>query len=104
MGSKYRIPHGMVNAALLSHVIRYNATDIPFKSAAVPQYEFPHAKQDYADLSDAMGLGGATVDEKVIKLIEAIEELKKKVGIPTSIKAIMEVRGGQAEEYLCGFT
>ena len=35
-----------------------------------------------------LGLGGNTVDEKVIKLIEAVEELKAKVDIPPTIKEI----------------
>lgn len=31
IGANYHIPHGLANAALMSHVIRYNATDVPFK-------------------------------------------------------------------------
>ena len=46
------------------------------------------ARQDYADLANMLGLGGNTTDEKVIKLIEAVEDLKKKVDIPPTIKEI----------------
>ena len=60
--------------------------------AAFPQYENPHAKSDYAELADALGLGGATEDEKVIRLINAIEDLKRKVEIPASIKEVIQVR------------
>ncbi|PNW71110.1 hypothetical protein CHLRE_17g746997v5 [Chlamydomonas reinhardtii] len=88
LGAAYHVPHGLANAALISHVIRYNATDMPAKQAAFPQYEYPTAKQDYADLANMLGLGGNTVDEKVIKLIEAVEELKAKVDIPPTIKEI----------------
>jgi hypothetical protein len=70
------------NAALISHVIRYNATDKPFKQAAFPQYQYPQAKQRYAELADMLGLGGAAADEKVIRLIEAVEDLKRQCGVP----------------------
>ena len=33
IGAECHIPHGLANAALISHVIRYNATDVPFKQA-----------------------------------------------------------------------
>ena len=50
---------------LISHVIRFNATDAPFKQTAFPQYEFPHAKKSYAEIADLLGLGGKNDDEKV---------------------------------------
>lgn len=33
--------------------------------SAFPQYEFPQAKQQYAEIADMLGLGGHTEDEKV---------------------------------------
>lgn len=89
IGANYHIPHGLANAALMSHVIRYNATDVPFKQSAFPQYEFPQAKQQYAEIADMLGLGGHTEDEKVIKLIEAVEALKAELDIPPTIKEIL---------------
>lgn len=79
LGAAYHVPHGLANAALINHVIRYNATDAPFKQAAFPQYQFPKAKEDYAELADLLKLGGNTPDEKVARLIEAIEDLKRQV-------------------------
>ena len=38
-----------------------------------------------------LGLGGATEDEKVINLINAVEELKKKVDIPSTLKEVIQV-------------
>ncbi len=38
-----------------------------------------------------LGLGGASEDEKVTLLIGAVEELKKKVDIPPTIKEIIQV-------------
>lgn len=43
LGSAFHVPHGLANAALISHVIRFNATDRPLKQAVFPQYEFPQA-------------------------------------------------------------
>ncbi|MGB4046013.1 MAG: iron-containing alcohol dehydrogenase, partial [Halanaerobiales bacterium] len=76
------------NALLINPVIRYNATDIPVKQTAFPQYKYPLAKTNYAKIADHLGLGGETEDEKVELLIQAIEELKEEVDIPTSIKAV----------------
>lgn len=86
MGAAYHIPHGIANALLISEVIRYNATDVPTKQTPFPQYEYPTAKARYARISDYLGLGGKTDDEKVENLIKAVEELKAELNIPTSIK------------------
>ena len=37
LGSAWHVPHGLANALLISHVIRYNSTDRPLKQAAFPQ-------------------------------------------------------------------
>ncbi len=64
-GAAFHVPHGLANAALISHVIRYNATDAPAKQAAFPQYQYPKTKQQYAELASMLNLGGNTEDEKV---------------------------------------
>ncbi|MBD2634708.1 bifunctional acetaldehyde-CoA/alcohol dehydrogenase [Limnothrix sp. FACHB-881] len=86
IGGAFHIPHGLANALLISHVIRYNATDAPFKQAAFPQYKYPNAKWRYARIADYLNLGGTTEDEKIDRLIGAIEALKQQVGIPRSIR------------------
>lgn len=86
LGSTFHVPHGLANALLISHVIRYNATDIPFKQAIFPQYKYPNAKWRYACIADYLRLGGTTDDEKVEKLIEAIEALKHQLDIPQTLK------------------
>lgn len=82
LGSRFHVPHGLANAALISHVIRYNATDRPMKQAAFPQYQYPQAVQRYAELADVLGLGGDSPQDKVIRLIEAVEGLKAQCGVP----------------------
>lgn len=86
LGAAFNIPHGISNALLLNQVIKFNATDCPKKQCAFPQYKFPSAKEKYAQISDNLGFGGNTTDEKVDALIEAITQLKKDVKIPLSIK------------------
>ncbi|MEN9251859.1 MAG: bifunctional acetaldehyde-CoA/alcohol dehydrogenase [Thermostichales cyanobacterium BF3_bins_165] len=86
LGSTFHVPHGLANALMISHVIRYNATDAPFKQAIFPQYRYPNAKHRYAEIADFLHLGGNSDDEKVMRLIDAIEDLKQKVGIPGTIR------------------
>lgn len=86
LGSTFHVPHGLANALLISHVIRYNATDVPFKQAIFPQYKYPHAKERYAQIADYLNLGGMTPEEKVERLVATIEHLKHQLEIPTTIK------------------
>ncbi|MCU0550889.1 MAG: bifunctional acetaldehyde-CoA/alcohol dehydrogenase [Leptolyngbya sp. Prado105] len=86
LGSTFHVPHGLANALLISHVIRYNATDVPFKQAIFPQYKYPNAKWRYAVIAEYVGITGATDDEKIEKLIQAIEDLKAQLDIPKTIK------------------
>ena len=86
LGAAFHVPHGIANALLICQVIRYNATDCPVKQGVFPQYRFPHAKAAYASFAEAMGLKGKTDDELVESLIQKVEELKKELNIPASIK------------------
>lgn len=86
LGAAFHIPHGIANALLICEVIRYNATDAPRKQAIFPQYQFPSAIARYARVAEFLGLGGKTPEEKIEKLIAAIDELKKVLNIPATIK------------------
>jgi acetaldehyde dehydrogenase/alcohol dehydrogenase len=96
LGSTFHVPHGLANALLISHVIRYNATDIPFKQAIFPQYKYPNATWRYAQIADYLKLPGGSDGEKVEQLIAAIESLKQQLHIPQSIK---ETIPGQNEKF-----
>ncbi|XFA73834.1 bifunctional acetaldehyde-CoA/alcohol dehydrogenase [Thermosynechococcaceae cyanobacterium Okahandja] len=96
LGSTFHVPHGLANALLISHVIRYNATDAPLKQAIFPQYKYPQAKERYAQIADALQLGGDTAEEKVERLIAAIEDLKAQLDIPATIK---EALHGEDREF-----
>jgi len=86
LGSSFHVPHGLANALMITHVIRYNATDAPFKQAIFPQYHYPSAKWHYANIADCLGLGGKSEDEKLERLIQAIDDLKRRLDIPMTIK------------------
>jgi acetaldehyde dehydrogenase/alcohol dehydrogenase len=87
LGAEYDIPHGLANALMLSYVMRYNATDKPFKQASFSQYPYPKARQRYAEIIDFLDRGcSLSENEKVDMLISEVEELKRRIGIPKSIR------------------
>ena len=86
LGSFHHLPHGIANALLIDHVIRFNANNVPAKMGTFPQYDHPHTLERYAEISDYLGLGGDTNEQKVENLIHAIDELKEKIEIKPSIK------------------
>ena len=69
VGVTYGITHGRCNAIMLPYVIEYNS--------AV-------AADRFADIADALGLGGATDKQKVNALVKAIKDLNHMIGIPGS--------------------
>jgi len=93
LGGTCHIPHGLANALMIGHVIRYNATDVPFKQATFSQNKYPNSKWRYAQIANYLNLGGETDDEKVEKLIAAVEELKRQVDIPLTIKDVLVAQG-----------
>ena len=87
LGAFHHLPHGVANALLITQVLRYNAAEVPPKMGTFPQYAYPHTLRRYAEVAEALGLGGGTDAEKLEALIAAVNELKAKVGIPASIQA-----------------
>lgn len=86
LGAEFHVAHGLANALMICEVIRFNATDAPRKQATFPQYKYPLAMDRYAKINNHLGLGGSTPREKVDLLIEALDELKRQIDIPLSIK------------------
>jgi acetaldehyde dehydrogenase / alcohol dehydrogenase len=86
LGAVFHIPHGLANALLISHVIRYNATEVPFKQATFPQYRYPNAVHHYVVLAKLLGIQAETEQECIDGLIAKVEELKRECDIPTCIK------------------
>jgi len=78
---------------MISHVIRYNATDVPFKQAIFSQNKYPNSKWRYDRIADYLNLGGDTEEEKVEKSIAAVEDPKRQVDIPSTIQEAIASQG-----------
>jgi acetaldehyde dehydrogenase / alcohol dehydrogenase len=83
-GARFGVAHGRANALMLPHVIAYNAA-VPTKFMPSPYQQGYVAHKRYATMTDLLGLGGHTVEEKVGKLIAATEKLLDQLGFPRSI-------------------
>ena len=86
LGAYHHIPHGIANALLITEVLKFNAEEAPTKMGTFPQYDHPHTLRRYAEIAEYLGLGGNNDEEKLENLINAIEELKEKIGIKKTIK------------------
>ncbi len=86
LGAFHHLPHGIANALLICEVIRFNASETPVKMGTFSQYGHPHTLARYAEIADALNLGGKSDEEKLENLINAINALKKKVGIKETIR------------------
>jgi len=86
LGSFHHLPHGVANALMIDEVLRFNSVEVPTKMGTFPQYDHPHTLRRYAEVAEALNLGGNTDEEKLENLIQKIDELKEKVGIKKTIK------------------
>ncbi len=86
LGAFHHLPHGVANALMLEEVLRFNASETPHKMGTFPQYDHPHTLARYAEVADALGLGGDTDWEKLEALIAAVNALKERVGIKATIR------------------
>lgn len=74
IGGIFHVPHGLSNALVLPHVMRFNAG---------------HAAASYAELSDIVVPGTAGSDEaRSHALIAALEQLAERVGIATTLREV----------------
>ena len=86
LGAFHHLPHGVANALMINHVLRFNASEVPTKMGTFPQYDHPHTLRRYAEVAESLGLKGKDDRESLDNLINAIEELKEKIGIKKTIK------------------
>ena len=74
IGGIFHVPHGLSNALVLPHVMRFNAG---------------HAASSYAELADIVVPGSAGSDEaRSHALIAALEQLASRVGIATTLREV----------------
>ena len=81
LGAFHHLPHGVANALVLTYVIRYNAAEAPAKMGTFPQYQYPHAFERYVEAARFAGIAGKDDQEVFENFIQALEELKAKIGI-----------------------
>ena len=86
LGAFHHLPHGVANALMIDEVLRFNAAEVPAKMGTFPQYDHPKTLRKYAEVAEFLGIEGKDDNEKLENLIKAIDELKAKVGIKTTIK------------------
>lgn len=86
LGAFHHLPHGIANALMIDEVLRFNAENVPVKMGTFSQYDHPHTLERYAEITDSLGLGGKSNEEKLENLIKAIDELKNKIGVKKTIK------------------
>ncbi|MCI8831348.1 MAG: bifunctional acetaldehyde-CoA/alcohol dehydrogenase [Lachnospiraceae bacterium] len=86
LGAYHHLPHGVANALLISHVMRFNAVEVPPKMGTFSQYQYPHTLSRYVECANFCGVFGKDDEDTLNKFIDKIEELKAKVGIKKCIK------------------
>ncbi len=86
LGAFYHLPHGVANALMIDEVLRFNASEVPTKMGTFSQYDHPHTLARYAEVADYLGIKGKNNEEKLENLIKAIDDLKARVGIKSTIR------------------
>ena len=86
LGAFHHLPHGVANALMISHVLRFNAAEVPVKMGTFPQYTHPHTLVRYAQAASYLGIRGNSDQELLDGLIAALEELKTAIGIKATIR------------------
>ena len=71
LGAYHHLPHGIANALLIEHVMRYNADPAPVKMGTFSQYPYPHAKERYCEMARFIGIQGKNDDAIFENFIKA---------------------------------
>ena len=86
LGAYHHLPHGITVALVLDNVMRFNSAEVPNKMGTFPQYDHPHTLRRYAEIAEALNIGGENDYEKMENLIRKIDELKDRIGIKRTIR------------------
>ena len=73
LGGIFHIPHGLANAVILPHVIKFNSFDAGIR---------------YREIAQMLSLPASTVEEGTASLIQAICELNKSMNITNKIEEL----------------
>jgi len=77
LGGKYHTPHGLANAIVLPHVLRFSAAEITGKLAVLA-------------LKAKVGNEGEPEDERADRFLDSVEALADSVGIPRQLDALRD--------------
>lgn len=86
LGAYHHLPHGYCVSLMLDPVMRFNAGEVPTKMGTFPQYKYPHTLRRYAEIAEMLGINGKDDADKLDKLIKKIDDLKKDIELPMTIK------------------
>ena len=86
LGAFHHLPHGVANALMINHVLKFNAAEVPVKMGTFPQYTHPHTLARYAEVAAYLGIRGNSDQELLEGLIAKIEDLKTAIGIKATIR------------------
>ena len=86
LGAQFHLPHGRVNAILLPHVMRYNAS-LPSKFMPAPGYSHYVAPEKYAQMGWIL-FGGHDDEERRSRLFGKVEELLHVLHLPRTLKEV----------------
>lgn len=75
VGGHFKVPHGLSNALVLPHVIRFNAVTAPDPYAALAPIAFPE-------------LAGLPVAQAASAFADALAELSERCGLPSGLHAV----------------
>ncbi len=75
LGGKYHTPHGLANAIMLPHVLRFSAGATVDRLATLA-------------LRAKVGAAGDTRDELARKFLDSVDALSRTVGIPSTLEAL----------------
>lgn len=73
LGGHYHIPHGLSNALVLPHVLRFNAEAAPQPYAEIAACAFPH-------------LAGVAEGERAAAFCDALADLSRRCGLPQRLR------------------
>ena len=86
LGGEFHVPHGLANAILLPHVIRYNGSPNPSKFTSWPKYESYVVGDKIYSLMKKLGFSPANKGEAVELLASKVEALNASLNIPSTLK------------------
>jgi alcohol dehydrogenase class IV len=75
LGGHFHIPHGLSNALVLPHVLRFNAATVPAPYAELAPFVFPD-------------LAGLEEQARAVAFCDRLAELSKATGLPQNLRAM----------------